>query len=1318
MKKRVLSMIIIVCMVVTMIAGLFPTGVYAIDEDFDFDPDTSTITGYNGPGGALVIPATIFGDAVLHIGFEAFKEKSLTSVIIPNGVISIGSRSFENNQLASVEIPNSVQTINEAAFFINQLSSVVIPTNVTSIGNAAFMGNELTSITMESAETNIGNGILIMANNYFKEAYQTGGTGTYIGEQTETWQLSDASKVAKAKTAIETAISNLAVSNATTAANILTAAQGATLHGVTVAWDGTDGFNKTDATVDATGIITGTLNLDLSGSTAAISVNKTIEKVSPFTFYSDTGTIIGYDVAIGGTDVEIPATIGGVDVEHIGNNAFQNKSLTSVIIPSSVTSIGLYAFAYNELTSVAIPNSVTSIGNGAFLNNELTSITIPEGVTNIGESAFQDNELTSVTIPNSVTSIGVNAFVNNKLTSITIPSSVTSIGNSALVGNQLTSITMEKAGISIGNRLLTYIGNVENLKNAYLAEGTGGIGTYIGTQTGTWTKEIVLSDAEKVALAKMAIHTAISNLAVSNATTAADILTAAQNATLHEVTVAWDGTNGFNKANATIDAAGSITGTLNLTLNSEDDTVSINKSINQLPSPFTFDIGTKTIINYNEAIGGTDVVIPATIGGVAVEHIREYAFHYKVLTSVNIPNSVQTIGESAFMNNQLASVNIPNSVTSISANAFQSNQLTLITIPSSVTSIGNYAFVENQLVSVTIPNGVSSIGEGAFHSNQLTSVIIPDSVTSIGDFAFYDNQLTSITMLRANTSIGDFMLTTYENAESFKNAYLAGGIGTYIGTQDGPWTKVPSDADKVAKAKTAIVNALNNLAVSNTTTADNVLAAAQAATIHGVTVAWNDVTGFSKTDATKFGTGSITGTLNLTLSDEIQQISVSKTIEQLPSSGGSSGGGSSGGGSSKPAETGAPVIVNGKTENAGTQTTTKEEGRTVITVKIDESKIEEKLSKEGQGATIVIPVTAKSDVASGELNGQTIKYMEKKEAVLEIKTATATYTLPASQINIDEVSDKIGEKVALKDIKVNIQIATPTAENAKVVEDTAKKNEYTIVVKPVDFRITCTNGRKTVNVSKFNGYVERTVEIPAGIDPSKITTGIVLNNDGTFSHVPTTIVMIDGKHYAKINSLTNSTYSVIYNPITFKDVEEHWAKDSINDMGSRLIIAGRDKETFDPQAEITRAEFASIVVKGLGLMRAGTGVDSYKDVSKSDWYYDTVSIASEYGIIKGYEDETFGANNKITREEAMVMMMRAMKIANVDTTVTNEDEILSKFEDNKDIKDWAKESVAACVKQELANGSFGKLWVDNNITRAETATIVERMLQNAGLINK
>jgi hypothetical protein len=189
------------------------------------------------------------------------------------------------------------------------------------------------------------------------------------------------------------------------------------------------------------------------------------------------GAIISAYSGAGGV-VTVPSQLGGYPVRKVGNGypsilASNSNSVTSIIIPDSVTSIGDYSFIECfSLNSITIPNSVTTIGAYAFANPssspfpvgtimQLSSIAIPNSVTNIGEKAFYGcTKLTNVTIGNGVTSIGAGAFGEcSSLTSMTLPNSLKTIGNFSGYGGPYDSgvfVNCSKLiSINIGNSVTT-----------------------------------------------------------------------------------------------------------------------------------------------------------------------------------------------------------------------------------------------------------------------------------------------------------------------------------------------------------------------------------------------------------------------------------------------------------------------------------------------------------------------------------------------------------------------------------------------------------------------------------------------------------------------------------------------------------------------------------------------------------------------------------------------------------------------------------------------------------------------------------------------
>lgn len=465
-----------------------------------------------------------------------------------------------------------------------------------------------------------------------------------------------------------------------------------------------------------------------------------------------------------------------------------------------------------------------------------------------------------------------------------------------------------------------------------------------------------------------------------------------------------------------------------------------------------------------------------------------------------------------------------------------------------------------------------------------------------------------------------------------------------------------------------------------------------------------------------FDTDRVTG--DVTLYAKWNKRSSSSDSSGNSSTGGVTDPSTTEGDTTAPTDSSAIVLINGKQERIGNLTTTMVNGQTTATVIVDPQKLNERLAQENDQPVIIIPFTSTSDIAIGQLSGQAIQAIADKQGTIEIQTPRGTYTVPAAQINANALSHQLNAESALDQITVQLKIAVPNSDIQQRIEAAAAAGNFTLITLPVEFGIIGTFGTQTAEVSTFNNYVKRSIVLPNQADPSSITTAIVLNTDGTVRHVPTRIVTLDGKVTAHIQSLTNSTYAVIYHPVQFDDVSNHWAQAAVNNMGSRMIIEGIDNHTFNPNRSMTRAEFATILVRGLGL-KPNNSTSAFADVQATDWYHGAVQTASAYGLITGFADGTFHPNVEITREQAMTILAKAMKLTGLaaDLTAEQTTQALAGFQDGKQIAGYAQSSVAQAAYAGILSGRDDhRLAPKASVTRAEVATLIQRLLEISNLI--
>ena len=185
---------------------------------------------------------------------------------------------------------------------------------------------------------------------------------------------------------------------------------------------------------------------------------------------------------------------------------------------------------------------------------------------------------------------------------------------------------------------------------------------------------------------------------------------------------------------------------------------------------------------------------------------------------------------------------------------------------------------------------------------------------------------------------------------------------------------------------------------------------------------------------------------------------------------------------------------------------------------------------------------------------------------------------------------------------------------------------------------------------------------------------------------------------------------------TFPDITNHANQSAIEALASRGIINGKSDTAFDPDATMTRAEFATIAVNALGLPAKSSS--PFTDFAVNAWYASTVSSAYHYEIVSGTSATTFNPAGTITRQEAAVMVTRAAKLCGLDTARTDVEirDTLAPFGDYRTVASWASGALAFCYDTGILDDTEFDIEPLTAIKRCEVAEMIYRMLDKTNLL--
>ncbi|MCC3380528.1 S8 family serine peptidase [Paenibacillus farraposensis] len=282
---------------------------------------------------------------------------------------------------------------------------------------------------------------------------------------------------------------------------------------------------------------------------------------------------------------------------------------------------------------------------------------------------------------------------------------------------------------------------------------------------------------------------------------------------------------------------------------------------------------------------------------------------------------------------------------------------------------------------------------------------------------------------------------------------------------------------------------------------------------------------------------------------------------------------------------------------------------------------------------------------------------------------------------------------------------------------TGKLKGSTVIGTPVEFEANIITGGKSQPLQVAPGqFISRSFTIPGQIEPN--TAGVLYIADGNVYPVPSIFTkQADGSTVVKVSRPGFSTYAAATRPVSFEDISSSYAQSEIQSLANKLLINGTTDTTFSPKKNVTRAEFAALITRAIGLT-SGTAAP-FSDIPAGSWYSGDVAAAYEAGLITGRNSGKFDPNANISRQEIAVILGKAVDLLQIKTAVDGP--ARTPYHDASSFAGYAKDSIEKASAAGIISGEAiqGSSYFKPNApaTREASANVLHLFLQKAALIN-